>query len=81
MSFGGEENGGGSNPDSRNGSITGSLDESLLVDPRLLFIGSKVGEGAHGKVYEGRLVKLKREFLVLFLMILLLLLILMIFCC
>lgn len=54
MSFGGEENGGGSNPDSTNGSITGSLDESLLVDPRLLFIGSKVGEGAHGKVYEGR---------------------------
>lgn len=55
MSLCGEENDGGSNnPDTGNGSITGSLDESLLVDPRLLFIGSKVGEGAHGKVYEGR---------------------------
>lgn len=55
MSIGREENDCGSNnPNSRNGSITGSLDESLLVDPRLLFIGSKVGEGAHGKVYEGR---------------------------
>uniref|UniRef100_A0A803L3D8 Protein kinase domain-containing protein n=1 Tax=Chenopodium quinoa TaxID=63459 RepID=A0A803L3D8_CHEQI len=55
MSFGREENDCGSNnPNSRNGSITGSLDESLLVDPRLLFIGSKIGEGAHGKVYEGR---------------------------
>ncbi|KAF5737284.1 hypothetical protein HS088_TW13G00163 [Tripterygium wilfordii] len=30
------------------------IDESLLVDPKLLFIGSKIGEGAHGKVYEGR---------------------------
>lgn len=56
MSFGREENNGGngSNPGSTNGPITGSLDESLLVDPRNLFIGSKVGEGAHGKVYEGR---------------------------
>lgn len=31
-----------------------SIDEGLLVDPKLLFIGSKIGEGAHGKVYEGR---------------------------
>lgn len=41
----------------QNGSITApqlSIDESLLVDPKLLFIGSKIGEGAHGKVYEGR---------------------------
>ncbi|XP_047308597.1 serine/threonine-protein kinase STY13-like [Impatiens glandulifera] len=30
------------------------LDESLLIDPKVLFIGSKLGEGAHGKVYEGR---------------------------
>ncbi|CAL5425698.1 unnamed protein product [Camellia sinensis] len=41
---------------SHNGSITCpqlTIDESLLVDPKLLFIGSKIGEGAHGKVYEG----------------------------
>ncbi|KAG1365633.1 putative Kinase ATN1-like protein [Cocos nucifera] len=30
------------------------IDEKLLIDPRLLFIGSKIGEGAHGKVYEGK---------------------------
>lgn len=44
---------------SLNGSITApqlTIDESLLVDPKFLFIGSKIGEGAHGKVYEGRLV-------------------------
>lgn len=41
----------------QNGSITApqlSVDQNLLVDPKLLFIGSKIGEGAHGKVYEGR---------------------------
>ncbi|KAM3690000.1 hypothetical protein ACB098_09G090800 [Castanea mollissima] len=42
----------------QNGSITVeqqlAIDENLLVDPKLLFIGSKIGEGAHGKVYEGR---------------------------
>ncbi|KAL1360086.1 hypothetical protein AAHE18_04G152800 [Arachis hypogaea] len=41
----------------QNGFITDTqltIDESLLVDPKLLFIGSKIGEGAHGKVYEGR---------------------------
>lgn len=41
----------------QNGSITASqltIDENLLVDPKFLFIGSKIGEGAHGKVYEGR---------------------------
>ncbi|MED6146971.1 hypothetical protein PIB30_039746 [Stylosanthes scabra] len=41
----------------QNGFITATqltIDESLLVDPKLLFIGSKIGEGAHGKVYEGR---------------------------
>ncbi|KAL1808094.1 hypothetical protein DCAR_0727494 [Daucus carota subsp. sativus] len=40
-----------------NGSIMGScsvIDERVLVDPKLLFIGSKIGQGAHGKVYEGR---------------------------
>ncbi|KAL6568763.1 hypothetical protein OROHE_004447 [Orobanche hederae] len=40
------------------GSITGSvdllIDERVLVDPKSLFIGSKIGEGAHGKVYQGR---------------------------
>ncbi|CAE6085170.1 unnamed protein product [Arabidopsis arenosa] len=46
MSCGGDET-----RSSRNGS---SIDESLLVDPKLLFIGSKIGEGAHGKVYQGR---------------------------
>lgn len=30
------------------------IDEKVLIDPRLLFIGSKIGEGAHGKVYEGK---------------------------
>lgn len=43
---------------SQNGSITGSsefsVDERVLVDPKQLFIGSKIGEGAHGKVYQGR---------------------------
>ncbi|KAL6520850.1 hypothetical protein OROGR_017419 [Orobanche gracilis] len=43
---------------SSKGSITGSvdllIDERVLVDPKSLFIGSKIGEGAHGKVYQGR---------------------------
>lgn len=42
---------------SQNGSISPprlSIDDNLLVDPKLLFIGSKIGEGAHGRVYEGR---------------------------
>ncbi|XP_019187766.1 PREDICTED: serine/threonine-protein kinase HT1 [Ipomoea nil] len=43
---------------SLNGSIIASqqlcIDERVLVDPRLIFIGSKIGEGAHGKVYQGR---------------------------
>ncbi|XP_008792213.2 serine/threonine-protein kinase STY13-like [Phoenix dactylifera] len=30
------------------------IDDNLLIDPSLLFIGSKIGEGAHGKVYEGK---------------------------
>ncbi|XP_039050479.1 serine/threonine-protein kinase STY13-like [Hibiscus syriacus] len=41
-----------------NGSMTAAqeltIDQNLLIDPKLLFIGSKIGEGAHGKVYEGR---------------------------
>lgn len=46
-----------SNSQNGNGSITIqplTIDENLLVDPKQLFIGSKIGEGAHGKVYEGR---------------------------
>ncbi|XP_059305236.1 serine/threonine-protein kinase STY13 isoform X2 [Lycium ferocissimum] len=44
---------------SRNGSIVVpstqlAIDERVLVDPKQLFIGTKIGEGAHGKVYEGR---------------------------
>ncbi|RDY11085.1 Serine/threonine-protein kinase HT1, partial [Mucuna pruriens] len=31
-----------------------TIDENLLIDPKLLFVGSKIGEGAHGRVYEGR---------------------------
>ncbi|RAL52027.1 hypothetical protein DM860_016525 [Cuscuta australis] len=30
-----------------------SIDERVLVDPKLIYIGSKIGEGAHGKVYQG----------------------------
>lgn len=30
------------------------LAEHLLIDPQLLYIGSKIGEGAHGKVYQGK---------------------------
>ncbi|CAI9097168.1 OLC1v1033532C1 [Oldenlandia corymbosa var. corymbosa] len=30
------------------------IDGKVLVDPKQLFIGSKIGEGAHGKVYQGR---------------------------
>lgn len=43
---------------SLNGSILASqqlsIDERVLVDPKLIYIGSKIGEGAHGKVYQGR---------------------------
>ncbi|KAK3002665.1 hypothetical protein RJ639_019971 [Escallonia herrerae] len=46
-------NSGGSLNGSANGNSL-SIDERVLVDPKLLFIGSKIGEGAHGKVYEGR---------------------------
>ncbi|KAJ1392104.1 Serine-threonine/tyrosine-protein kinase, catalytic domain [Sesbania bispinosa] len=40
-----------------NGSIPNqqiTIDENLLVDPNLLFIGAKIGDGAHGRVYRGR---------------------------
>lgn len=46
---------GSSKSGSSKGSIAGCvIDEKVLVDPKLLFIGSKIGEGAHGRVYEGR---------------------------
>jgi len=55
---GGEEGQYSTKSVTQNGSVTASsqlsIDENLLVDPKLLFIGSKIGEGAHGKVYEGR---------------------------
>ncbi|XP_057791709.1 serine/threonine-protein kinase STY13-like [Salvia miltiorrhiza] len=31
-----------------------SLDPKWVVDPKLLFVGPKIGEGAHAKVYEGK---------------------------
>ncbi|ONM20622.1 hypothetical protein ZEAMMB73_Zm00001d005222 [Zea mays] len=33
---------------------TSWIDRKLLVDPKMLFIGDKIGEGAHGKVYMGK---------------------------
>jgi len=30
------------------------IDRKLLVDPKMLFVGDKIGEGAHGKVYKGK---------------------------
>ncbi|EFJ09179.1 hypothetical protein SELMODRAFT_160379 [Selaginella moellendorffii] len=30
------------------------VDERWIIDPRMLLVGSKLGEGAHGKVYEGK---------------------------
>ncbi|XP_074570762.1 serine/threonine-protein kinase STY13-like [Curcuma longa] len=32
----------------------GFLDPQWLIDPRLLFVGSKIGEGGHAKVYAGK---------------------------
>jgi serine/threonine protein kinase len=31
-----------------------NLDSKWLIDPKLLFVGPKIGEGAHAKVYEGK---------------------------
>nr|GEV43218.1 serine/threonine-protein kinase HT1-like [Tanacetum cinerariifolium] len=31
-----------------------SLEAKWLIDPKLLFVGPKIGEGAHAKVYEGK---------------------------
>ncbi|XP_014493069.1 serine/threonine-protein kinase HT1-like isoform X2 [Vigna radiata var. radiata] len=31
-----------------------SLDAKWLIDPKQLFVGPKIGEGAHAKVYEGK---------------------------
>lgn len=30
------------------------LDAKWLIDPKHLFVGPKLGEGAHAKVYEGK---------------------------
>ncbi|XP_028765099.1 serine/threonine-protein kinase STY13 [Neltuma alba] len=30
------------------------LDPKWLIDPKLLYVGPRIGEGAHGKVYEGK---------------------------
>ena len=30
------------------------IDERWRIDPKLLFVGPRIGEGAHGKVYEGK---------------------------
>lgn len=42
---------------SANGFYTGeefNLETKWLIDPKLLFVGPKIGEGAHAKVYEGK---------------------------
>ena len=41
---------------SANGFYSGefNLDAKWLIDPQLLFVGPKIGEGAHAKVYEGK---------------------------
>lgn len=31
-----------------------NLEAKWLIDPKLLFVGPKIGEGAHAKVYEGK---------------------------
>lgn len=33
-----------------------NLDAKWLIDPKHLFVGPKIGEGAHAKVYEGKYV-------------------------
>jgi hypothetical protein len=30
------------------------IDPKWLIDPKLLFVGPRIGEGAHAKVYEGK---------------------------
>lgn len=30
------------------------LDAKWLVDPKQIFVGPRIGEGAHGKVHEGK---------------------------
>jgi len=31
-----------------------AIDPKWLIDPKLLFVGPRIGEGAHAKVYEGK---------------------------
>ncbi|KAL3627980.1 hypothetical protein CASFOL_028082 [Castilleja foliolosa] len=38
-----------------------SLDLKWLVDPKLLLVGPKIGEGAHAKVYEGKFIGACKE--------------------
>ena len=30
------------------------IDPNWLIDPKLLFVGPRIGEGGHAKVYEGK---------------------------
>lgn len=30
-----------------------TIDDRWLIDPKLLYLGPKIGEGGHAKVYEG----------------------------
>jgi hypothetical protein len=31
-----------------------TIDPKWLIDPKLLFVGPRISEGAHAKVYEGK---------------------------
>lgn len=47
--------------ESGNGFFVGDdfrIDHKWLIDPKLLFVGPRIGEGAHAKVYEGKWVPL-----------------------
>lgn len=57
--WGGERAGGGEREVRATGREKGRgegfyLEERFLINPKLLFVGPKIGEGAHGKVYEGK---------------------------
>ncbi|KAE8706267.1 hypothetical protein F3Y22_tig00110402pilonHSYRG00048 [Hibiscus syriacus] len=36
-----------------------SIESKWLIDPQQLFVGPEIGEGAHAKIYEGKLLPLK----------------------
>ncbi|CAM6112737.1 unnamed protein product [Calypogeia fissa] len=46
-------------PGSNSRASTFSLEDKWIIDPALLFVGPKIGEGAHGKVYEGKYMDLE----------------------